>query len=128
MVWMLTLTAMAGPVPMFGRAPRPVAAPVAPVAIAPTSANTVFVPFPVIVGSTTVVDPAPVIPEAPEEAFPARLPFVEAEPVKTKVDNPGQMTPIDELPSAFAPIPQAVNHLPKVSVRQVITIEPPSTP
>jgi len=99
-ICLVLTSALAGPMPMFGRAP----APVAPVAV---TGSVVVVP--VAVPDTTVV---PTTEESETEAFPARLRFVEAEPVKRKVANPGRPTPIEELPSAFRPIPQAVNRLP----------------
>lgn len=120
MVWWLS-AALAGPVPMFGRAPAP-----------PPSA--VAVPTAPIVPIGPIIPIVPIVPVQPpgevrsEEAFPALLPKVPAEPVKTRVARPGVPIPIDQIPSAFTPIPAAENRLPVVTVRPVIRIEPPSEP
>lgn len=126
MTLLMCLAAVAGPMPMFGTAPTP---PPATAPVAPARAVGPVGRFPVIIGSTVVVvDPEAPPPPEREEAHPALLRYVEAAPVKTRVENPGTLTPIDQLPSAFSPIPEAANHLPRVTVRPVIVIEPPSDP
>lgn len=151
MTWYFVLAvASAGPMPMFGgRVPPPsVPVTIGPVTIQPNGPNGPGVrgpgpgvnprgPFPIIVApfvgiATSTGVPSAVWPEnsadAKVEAYPARLPFVKAEPVKTKIAQPGVMTPVDELPSGFKPIPPAENRLPVVTVRPVTTIEPVRQP
>ncbi len=123
MVWMMTLAAWAGPMPMFGRAPTP--PPAVAASTAPAS-GVVVVPF--VVAPSSVFEPPTEAEPKPRHAFPARLPFVEAEPVKTRVRNPGRLTPIDQIPSAFAPIPSATTQPPAARLTPVIVIEPPSAP
>ena len=120
-----TMSAHAGPVPMFTGPlvpPMPVA-PTGSVRTAPptTTPRSGARPVPVVPappwirGGFLPFDPslqARTLDTSPEPTRPPPLPYVKAAPVKTVVANPGQLTPIDQLPSAFVPLPTAPNQLP----------------
>lgn len=83
----------------------------------------------------SIIAPAPILLLAPPAAWsrgfvgpsfgtheprrPPALPRVPAEPVPTTIGTPGVLTPIDQLPSAFAPIEEAPNRLPVTRIRPV---------
>lgn len=134
--------AHAGPVPMFtgGVVPSAASPPATHPAVGPSAAGPsgtgpqrpaqAFVP--ILIGD----DPHAFVPtplQAPQPTQPPLLPYVPAEPVKRRVANPGRLTPIEEVPSAFRPLEQAPNRLPVVYIREkrpaqeAATQEPPTT-